>query len=448
MRSSHPHAIRTALAIIVASAAVFLASCGGAGTKEESEPDPTPPTETIADVAALDSSEDADLDCVASSRAWPSTLENSRASQGYSELSSVVGVAGRYHTGLDIGSGGVEQQAAAIARGRVVGIFDSSQFTVVNGTLLAETSPTGNSRLDGVVILKHTSPDSSVVWSVYGHLDPSSVLPFRSGDCINEGIFFAKTLASQDHHLHVELKSSPSETNPDQSAIACGDSVKCWGYTDLNPMSLGYFDPVALIFNAAEPSTSKRFVVTDSYRFRAAPARNAYQRDNERVFGEAQNGEALIVVRQAPTPDAAICPVDWYQVKRVATPNCDLAGECFRYAPDSAQESLPEAWVCGSAGRIEDPVLTTQLRANPMVTRVGLTSTLEWDTAGALSSSCVFSGPGITPAPPPTQIGTMVVTILGRSTFTLDCPTGSKSVTVEIIGSVFESYSISSSVEQ
>lgn len=341
---------------------LVAAACGGGKSEQTpstSEPDTSSPIkDTLVRSNVYDGNRGPDTECLTTTFTWPSSLGASLVSQAFTEVTDVVGVVGRFHTGVDVASAGSPQQAVAITQGRVVGIFDSSKNTIQDAILIAEASPTGNSRLDGVVLLKHTGVDQGVYWSMYGHLDPESIVPFKLGDCIPAGTTFGGTLASQSHHLHVEVKTLPVETNPVQAANSCGASAKCWGYTSLKPALLGYLDPVSLIFGATRQIEPKNFLASGAFNFRASPVRNEYQR-GERIFGESAANVSYRVVEIAPTPNVGICGKDWYRVQQVEAPDCYTENQCFQHDPASKlassfpgnrAESIESAWVCGEAG--------------------------------------------------------------------------------------------------
>jgi hypothetical protein len=129
------------------------------------------------------------------------------------------------------------------------------------------------------VLIKHTPAAGSVFWSMYGHLDPASDIPFRVGDCVTSGTEFARTLANEEHHLHVELKNEPVEVNPTQVANACKAAARCWGYTDVPPANLGYSDPIRRVWSAVERPPSARFVAPNAASLTGSPNRNDYERD-------------------------------------------------------------------------------------------------------------------------------------------------------------------------
>lgn len=341
-------------------------SCGGGSGDQmpsatPSEPStPSPASETLVRSNVYDGSLSPDGECSTTVFKWPSSLEASLVSQAFAEVSDVSGVVGRFHTGLDVGSGGISQEAVAITQGRVAGIFDSSRNTIQGLQLIAEVSPSGSSRLDGVVLLKHTTADRGVFWTMYGHLDPDSTVPFKLGDCISAGTRFGRSLASQSHHLHVEVKTMPVETNPVPAVNSCGTSTKCWGYTSLKPGTLGYLDPISLIFQGTRQVDAMKFLASSSYNFRASPARNEYQRQ-ERSFGESATNQAYQVVEIAQSPDAGICSKEWYRVRLVETPDCYTENQCFQHDsgskssasfPGNRTESIESAWICGEAGVI------------------------------------------------------------------------------------------------
>lgn len=133
---------------------------------------------------------------------------------------------GRYHTGEDwYGGRGASygQPVRAIAAGRVT-----------------YSSPTGWGRDGGVVIIEHTLPDGSVMYSQYGHMQDASGYPFplryscvRMGDVIG-GVGDVRPAP----HLHFEMRvNQPDVPGP--------------GYTWADPTTLGWRPPSATLANWA-----------------------------------------------------------------------------------------------------------------------------------------------------------------------------------------------------
>lgn len=133
---------------------------------------------------------------------------------------------GRYHTGEDwYGGRGTSygQPVRAIAAGRVT-----------------YSAPAGWGRDGGVVIIEHTLPDGSVLYSQYGHMQDASGYPFppryscvRMGDIIG-GVGDARPAP----HLHFEIRvNQPDVPGP--------------GYTWTDPVALGWRPPSAALTNWA-----------------------------------------------------------------------------------------------------------------------------------------------------------------------------------------------------
>lgn len=70
--------------------------------------------------------------------------------------------------------------------------------------------------------------------------------------------------------------------------------------------------------------------------------------------------------------------------------------------------------------------------------RVGDEVTLTWDTAISAPEECSIAGPELTIASLSAQTGTADVIVNGESTYTLECPGGTDSVTIEILPTVQE----------
>lgn len=131
---------------------------------------------------------------------------------------------GRWHTGEDLSAGpGLTfgQPVRAIANGRVT-----------------YSSPIGWGRDGGVVILEHTLPDGSLVYSQYGHMMETESIRFpgvlacvRAGDVIG-----SVGDVRPAPHLHFEIRiNQPDVPGP--------------GYTPDFPDSLGWRTPSAFVLN-------------------------------------------------------------------------------------------------------------------------------------------------------------------------------------------------------
>ncbi|GIL08575.1 MAG: hypothetical protein BroJett033_0860 [Chloroflexota bacterium] len=133
---------------------------------------------------------------------------------------------GRYHTGEDWvpprdENYGVGLPVRAAASGRVT-----------------YSAPTGWGRDGGVVIIQHTFPDGSVVYTQYGHMLESDTYRFPAAHtCVRQGdVIGAVGDARPAPHLHFEVRASgPDTPGP--------------GYTWENPLAAGFRQPARLIRN-------------------------------------------------------------------------------------------------------------------------------------------------------------------------------------------------------
>ncbi|MBN8619477.1 MAG: peptidoglycan DD-metalloendopeptidase family protein, partial [Anaerolineae bacterium] len=131
---------------------------------------------------------------------------------------------GRYHTGEDYYAGPGQsfgQPVRVIADGRVT-----------------YSSPIGWGRDGGVVIVEHTMPDGTLVYSLYGHMIPTDTYPFperyrclRAGDVVG-----AIGDARPAPHIHFEIRT----TGPD---------IPGPGYSIQPPAELGWLQPSRFILN-------------------------------------------------------------------------------------------------------------------------------------------------------------------------------------------------------
>jgi len=131
---------------------------------------------------------------------------------------------GRYHTAEDYYGGrgtSYGQPVRAIADGRVT-----------------YSAPTGWGRDGGVVIIEHTFPDGSVVYSLYGHMEQTDTNPFPARySCIKGGdVVGVVGNARPVPHLHFEVRYN----QPD---------VPGAGYTPELPATIGWRQPSKFIRN-------------------------------------------------------------------------------------------------------------------------------------------------------------------------------------------------------
>jgi murein DD-endopeptidase MepM/ murein hydrolase activator NlpD len=133
---------------------------------------------------------------------------------------------GRYHTGEDwvLPEGRtLGQPVRAIATGQVTYAFAD-----------------GWGRDGGVVILEHTLPDETIVFSVYGHLQNTETTPFPAGSaCVEAGeVIGAIADAGPVPHLHFEIRTDNGRSPG-------------FGYTVEYPSDVDYVHPSAFVRNWA-----------------------------------------------------------------------------------------------------------------------------------------------------------------------------------------------------
>lgn len=131
---------------------------------------------------------------------------------------------GRFHTGEDWFGGpnaSLGQPIRAIANGRVL-----------------TSSPNGWGRDGGVVIIEHTLPDETIIYSQYGHIQPTDAYPFPTQlSCIQAGEIIGAIGESRPApHLHFEMRVL--------NTMGSGP-----GYTREDPDELGWQRPAQMIAN-------------------------------------------------------------------------------------------------------------------------------------------------------------------------------------------------------
>lgn len=178
----------------------------------------------------------ASLTAVAAPFAPPVT---SPVTQGYGVWNEVMG---GYHTGIDYDASDTAVRVAA--DGVVVNIQTNDE-----GCSDCEAGTPGTDCADrgmgNTVILEHTLPDGSKVYSLYAHL-ASFVEGLAEGGCIAQGEQIGTTGGSgygcpafHSAHLHFEMKSA---------AVLVEDSSAARpGYTSNLPDEGGYYNPDAYL---------------------------------------------------------------------------------------------------------------------------------------------------------------------------------------------------------
>jgi murein DD-endopeptidase MepM/ murein hydrolase activator NlpD len=137
--------------------------------------------------------------------------------QGYDDFALFRPRFGGLHVGIDIAFNRWGEPVYAAARGRVT-------YSDVNGW---DTEK-------GVVIIEHTMPDGSLVYTLYGHMEVTDRIAFPPvGDCVGLGdIVGVIGWPSRGlPHLHYEIRSFlPDDGGP--------------GYVTGNPLLEGWFHPL------------------------------------------------------------------------------------------------------------------------------------------------------------------------------------------------------------
>jgi len=130
---------------------------------------------------------------------------------------------GGLHTGIDVAFEQLGEPVRAVARGRVT-----------------YSDPAGWGTEKGVVVIQHTMPDGTLVHSIYGHMEELNGYAFPAMDeCVEQGqIVGAIGFPARGRpHLHYEIRT------------------RYWhqggpGYTETNPLELGWFHPVDFTYLA------------------------------------------------------------------------------------------------------------------------------------------------------------------------------------------------------
>ncbi len=136
---------------------------------------------------------------------------------GYDDFALFRRRFGGNHLGIDIGFNRWGAPVVAAMRGQV-----------------RYADPAGWDTEKGVVILGHTMPDNTLVYSVYGHMEQTDSIFFPAvGDCVERGqIIGAVGWPSRGRpHLHYEIR---------RALLNDGGP----GYTSGNPLAEGWFNPL------------------------------------------------------------------------------------------------------------------------------------------------------------------------------------------------------------
>lgn len=122
-----------------------------------------------------------------------------------------------YHSGIDLAFERVGEPVRAAARGRVT-----------------FSDPEGWDTEKGVVIIEHTLPDRSIVFSLYGHMESREPYVFpRVGQCVLRGdiIGVVGEPRSSAPHLHYEIRRMRASTGGP-------------GYWNTDPLEGGWLHPI------------------------------------------------------------------------------------------------------------------------------------------------------------------------------------------------------------
>jgi murein DD-endopeptidase MepM/ murein hydrolase activator NlpD len=121
------------------------------------------------------------------------------------------------HSGIDINFDHYGDPVRAAARGRVT-----------------FSDPAGWDTEKGVVIVEHTMPDDSIVFTVYGHMEEINGHAFPNvGDCVDRG----EVVGAEGHpshsapHLHYEIRKMEASTGGP-------------GYWNVDPLDGGWMHPI------------------------------------------------------------------------------------------------------------------------------------------------------------------------------------------------------------
>lgn len=96
---------------------------------------------------------------------------------------------------------------------------------------------------------------------------------------------------------------------------------------------------------------------------------------------------------------------------------------------DSSSAASDSVRVTAISGTGQLPTLT----ADPIYILKGGNTDLTWNTNGNDPASCTLTGPGVNLSPVSGNTGTHTATVYGESTYTIQCPGGSDSVTIHVL---------------
>lgn len=264
---------------------------------------------------------------------WPTKRGAEKLSADFAEFNGYPNRPDHYHTGYDIGADKADtaMDVLAAARGKVVYAGDS-----------------GNSRFQHVVILEHPLQGRKV-YTQYGHLQSLNVV---QGDCVKHGQKLGQTGGVPNFHLHFEVKSAPTISNPIEVAGACKDptsgelSSTCFGYLLAHPEELGYFDPTNYM-HAITP-VDPIVVTINETQVVARPGPGSLSGSKYiRSYGYVDPA-TYIALATAPPDGKTSCVGNWIKIRHIPSDDCAQIGSCFGAAySTSTFETIPDAWVCG-----------------------------------------------------------------------------------------------------
>jgi len=102
-----------------------------------------------------------------------------------------------------------------------------------------------NNHLDygGVIILRHTTPDGTSFYTLYGHLNPEFITRLKPGDSIAKGTAFCQLGDPTQNggwapHVHFQLAMTTDGMGHDWPGVADPDEMNLWGAICPNPAAL------------------------------------------------------------------------------------------------------------------------------------------------------------------------------------------------------------------